>query len=134
MRAMKPVSWSEVLTWGAIAAALALVSTVVHAQPPPDADPSLAPWFQSLRQPGTGIGCCSLADCRETDYKVDQQGRYFAYIKADEWDDQGKAHEVGWTEVPKDKILNNEENPTGRAVVCYLPSMGVLCFVRPSES
>jgi hypothetical protein len=22
----------------------------------------------------------------------------------------------------------------GRAVVCYLPSKGVLCFVRPSES
>jgi hypothetical protein len=34
------------------------------AAPPDNFDPKLSPWFDSLRQPGTGAGCCSIADCR----------------------------------------------------------------------
>ena len=30
--------------------------------------------------------------------------------------------------------FTKEAHTTGRAVVCYMPSMGILCFVRPSES
>ncbi|MDR3536733.1 MAG: hypothetical protein P4L71_09565, partial [Acetobacteraceae bacterium] len=41
-----------------------------RAAPPPNADPSLAPWFNSLQQPGSGISCCSIADCRRTDSRV----------------------------------------------------------------
>lgn len=92
-----------------------------RAQPPENADPYFAPWFQSLRQPGTGISCCSIADCRQTEYRTGQDG-YEALIG-----DQ-------WIVVPREKVLDHTDNPTGRAVVCYLPGKGILCFVRPSET
>lgn len=91
------------------------------AEPPDNADPALGPWFQSLHQPGTGVSCCSIADCRLTEYRSDADG-YEALIA-------GK-----WLTVPAERILQKIENPTGRAVVCYLPGRGILCFVRPSET
>jgi hypothetical protein len=102
-----------------------VVSSLVGArsQPPKDADPSLAPWFESLRQPGTNVGCCAEADCRATDYRLaDTPSGYEALV-------DGK-----WMAVPKDKILSRVPNPVGRAVVCYLPGMGILCFVRATET
>ncbi len=92
-----------------------------YAAPPDNADPSFAPWFQSLRQPGTGISCCSVADCRMTDYRTDATG-YEALI------------DEKWLAVPPDRILQHVSNPTGRAIVCYHPGTGILCFVRPSET
>ena len=94
---------------------------IAAAAPPDNADPALAPWFQSLRQPGTGISCCSIADCRVTEYRTDEVG-YEALI-----DDK-------WLSVPTDRILQHISNPTGRAIVCYHPGTGILCFVRPSET
>jgi len=108
-------------------AAAALMITLLgfaetsRAAPPDNADPSLAPWFQSLRQPGTGISCCSVADCRITDYRTDASG-YEALI------------DEKWLSVPPDRILQHISNPTGRAIVCYHPGTGILCFVRPSET
>ena len=93
----------------------------VQAAPPDNADPALAPWFQSLRQPGSGISCCSIADCRIATYRTSASG-YEALI-----DDK-------WLAVPADKVLQHIDNPTGRAVVCYTPSLGILCFVRPAET
>src|SRR5215469_16074808 len=46
-----------------IAVGLAL-SRATLAAPPDNPDPALAPWFESLKQPGTGASCCSIADCR----------------------------------------------------------------------
>ena len=51
-------------------AAAFLLAAAASAKPPADADPALAPWFRSLLQPGTEISRCSLADCRETDYRI----------------------------------------------------------------
>jgi hypothetical protein len=39
-----------------------------------------------------------------------------------------------WFAVPADKILQRTDNPTGRAVVCWTPQRGILCFVRATES
>jgi len=91
------------------------------AAPPDNADPTLAPWFQSLRQPGTGISCCSMADCRATEYRTSAFG-YEALI------------EDKWLAVPPDRVLQHTDNPTGRAIVCYMPGRGILCFVRPAET
>lgn len=93
-----------------------------HSAPPPDADPVLAPWFQNLRQPGSNIGCCSIADCRARPTKVDAEGFYEVLI-----DDK-------WVKVPPDKILQHEPNPTGRPIVCYTPYFGIMCFVRGVET
>lgn len=104
--------------------ALCGIELLLHgaaAQPPDTDDPTLAPWFQSLRQPGTGISCCSVADCRLTDYRTTPDG-YEAMV------------EDRWLVVPPEKVLQRVGNPTGKAVVCYTPVSGILCFVRPSEA
>jgi len=103
------------------AAAVTGVASAAAAQPPDNADPSLAPWFQSLRQPGTGISCCSIADCRATEYRTGSDG-YEALIDG------------AWLRVPEDKVLHRVDNPIGRAVVCYMPGRGILCFVTPDEA
>jgi len=39
-----------------------------------------------------------------------------------------------WLRVPPNRIIDRIDNPTNRAVVCFTPEAGILCFVRPSES
>src|SRR5579875_510632 len=95
---------------------LALASSAAGARPPDNADPGLGPWFQGLRQPDTGISCCSVADCRQTEYRA-SGGHYEALIQD------------RWVSVPPQKVLSQTENPTGRAVVCWTPSTGIMCFV-----
>lgn len=94
---------------------------VAEANPPPDADMSLAPWFQSLKQPGTGMSCCSVADCRPTDFRI-QGGQYQAFIEGQ------------WRPVPPTVVLRRTDNPTGRAIVCYTPYFGIMCFIRGPET
>jgi hypothetical protein len=99
---------------------------VALAAPPPDADPSLGPWFQSLRQPGSGASCCSISDCHRL---TEQQWRETA--------DSGYEVEIRgrWVPVPRSRILNAVENPTGGAVACYSDALRVIyCFVRESET
>jgi hypothetical protein len=62
-----------------------------------------------------------MADCRVTAYRTSADG-YEALIDGD------------WRTVPPDKILQHIPNPIGRAVVCYTPRQGILCFVRPAET
>src|SRR5260370_2902826 len=57
-------------TFTGIITASLLAASPAPAAPPPNADPSLAPWFQSLRQPETGMSCCAIADCRPTEYRT----------------------------------------------------------------
>ena len=97
-----------------------LAATPARAAPPENPDPALSPWYNSLRQPGTGALCCSIADCRPTEYRI-TSGRYEALV------------EGIWREVPPDRIVRREDNPTGRAVVCWTPTAGVLCFVKGPE-
>ena len=47
-----------------------LLAGTATAAPPPNADPALGTWFRSLIEPGTGISCCSITDCRATDYRI----------------------------------------------------------------
>jgi hypothetical protein len=91
------------------------------AAPPPNADPTLAPWFNSLRQPWTNALCCSMADCRPVESRLND-GHYEALIENE------------WRRVPDHLILNRSDNPTGRAIVCWTPQVGILCFVRAPES
>jgi hypothetical protein len=39
-----------------------------------------------------------------------------------------------WIRVPFDRILERVDNPTGKAILCWQPETGVLCFVRPEET
>ncbi|HEY6434743.1 MAG TPA: hypothetical protein VIZ17_22440 [Acetobacteraceae bacterium] len=103
------------------AAAISLIAGVAFARPPANADPALGPWFRSLMQPGTGISCCSEADCRRTDYRINGD-HYEAMI-------QGT-----WQKVPNEAVLQRVDNPTGSAVVCWTPTLGIMCFVRGPEA
>ena len=98
-----------------------LFPTIAGAQPPADADPALGPWFRSLLQPGTSISCCSVSDCRATEYRIESD-HYEVLIGEN------------WIVVPPDRILQRTDNPTGRAVVCWTPQRGIMCFVRATES
>jgi hypothetical protein len=91
------------------------------AAPPPDADPTLAPWFNSLRMPWTNALCCSQADCRTAPSRVEGD-RYQVFVGG------------VWRWVPPDRVLQRTDNPTGRAVVCWIPTAGVLCFVSAPQS
>jgi hypothetical protein len=102
-------------------AALGLFAGAAVARPPPNADMSLAPWFESLQQPGTGMSCCSIADCRQTDFRI-QDGHYQALIEGQ------------WRVVPPQVVLERMDNPTGRAVVCYSPYRGIMCFIKGPET
>ena len=103
-----------------VLAAVLLTTASAVAAPPQDADPALAPWFRSLLQPGTAISCCSLADCRPTDYRI-RANHYEALVGGN------------WLAVPPDKILQRTDNPIGRAIVCWTPQNGIMCFVRATE-
>ncbi len=105
-----------------ICTALALLGVAAAAKgaPPPDANPSLAPWFQSLQRPGGGGSCCAAADCRRVQSRIGRGG-YEVLLKGGVW-----------VPVPPDKVLHRE-NPTGEAVACTKGPV-VLCFVPPPES
>ena len=111
----------------AIAVGLALSQAAVAA-PPDSPDPALAPWFESLKQPGTGASCCSIADCRTVEFRQDRDG-YEVLI-----DGRWKMSIPFWLRVPPNRIIDRTDNPTNRGVVCFTPEAGILCFVRPAES
>ena len=117
MRAGKQISIVVGLVLGAAASAA----------PPENFDPALAPWFESLKQPGTGALCCSIADCRTVEFRQDRDG-YEVLI-----DGRWKMSAPFWLRVPFNKIIERIDNPTGRGVVCFTPEAGILCFVRPPE-
>lgn len=105
-----------------------LVSGTALAAPPPNADPSLAPWFRSLKSPVyDGMSCCAEADghiLRDGDWRI-VGNRYEVKI-------HGK-----WRIVPPRAVLNRADNPTGGAVAFYPPGIRnppIYCFVRPAES
>ncbi|HEX5319219.1 MAG TPA: hypothetical protein VFW46_08680 [Stellaceae bacterium] len=92
------------------------------ARPSDNADPTFYGWFESLRQPGTGASCCSIADCRPTEYRLVERG-YEARLDQE------------WVRVPAERILRGHPNPVGRAIVCRSPVDGsILCFVPASET
>lgn len=84
-----------------------------------DRDPSYGPFFKSLQQPGSGVSCCDLSDCRFTDSRVTPAG----------W--EARVSDDQWVAVPNDKIIRGKANPNGRAVLCHIGG-NVLCFVEPT--
>ena len=98
----------------------------VHAAPPAGADPNsaLGQWFKSLTVPGNPeAGCCSLADCRTTDYRI-RGDHYEVWIGRDTY---GVTAPDAWVAVPAEAVLTRE-NPTGEGVACWYQK-AVRCFV-----
>lgn len=114
-------------------AVLALAATVAagaFAAPPPDSDGRYSDWFRSLRQPGTGASCCDISDCRSVEYRMTPDG-YQALITPQTHGSVG-ATEPMWVDVPVVRILPIFSQ-TGRAIACWTPSAGIICFVKAAE-
>jgi len=85
-------------------------------------DSALSGWIESLKQPGTGVSCCSVADCGPVDYRLASDG-YEALLGAH------------WVRVPDSRILRGVSNPMARGVLCRSPISGtILCFVPAHET
>ncbi len=107
------------------------VIAAAYSAPPPNANPELAPFFQSLQQPGTGASCCNLADCRSlyaSHVRVGPHG-WQALIEPETFPG---ATETKWVDVPNEKIVRGKSHPEGLASMCWTPSLGVLCFTEPA--
>lgn len=76
-------------------------------------------FFRGLMRPDTGSSCCDESDCRMTDAKLTPDG----------W--MALNQQGNWVLVPNDKIVRGKHNPTGRPIICWLPTQGVICFVEP---
>ncbi len=74
-------------------------------------------WFKSLKQPGTGISCCDISDCRraEADWR---DGQWHAVVEGE------------WTPIPPEKELD-KESIDGDAYVCSSPTRRIYCFIKP---
>ena len=83
-----------------LALVIAVAPRLGEAEPPADADPALRPWFESLKQPGTGVSCCSISDCRPVQYRLVPEG-YEALVGS------------LWVHVPDDRVPAQSEEPGG---------------------
>lgn len=118
----------------------ALAGSYVEAH---DGDHSHDAWYMGLMQPGSEHSmsprsCCSLLDCKPTDYRINADGHYEAFIGPEQFGDVfhlngSNIKFPGWSVVPDEVVIRDKEvlasNPTGRAVICWTPWRGILCFV-----
>jgi hypothetical protein len=116
--------------------ALVLAAAPAFGAPPPNADPALRDWFQSLHIPGSGVGCCSVADCRPVKYR--QVGDHYEIMPMREQFPSLPDNVIGqWAGVPPAAILENQSNPTGSAIACLQDlndTLYIMCFIRETES
>jgi hypothetical protein len=82
-----------------------VIATAAFAAPSQGADMTLAPWYHSLREPGTGNACCDIADCRNYPVRADG-GRYQVFYNG------------YWVAVPPEAVSDRTDNPTGDYVTC----------------
>lgn len=105
---------------GVVAAIVLMTAgTLAHAAPPADATSEFSPWFNDLRD-GDGKSCCSIADCRRTEYRFSRVGL------------QAMTPSGEWVAIPTETILPRTDNPTGFGILCWNGTR-VLCFVRAAE-
>jgi hypothetical protein len=95
------------------------LTTLARAAPPQDANPALAPWFESLERPDVGGSCCSISDCRRVQSRVGARG-YEVLLDG------------AWVPVPPYRVVHRE-NPVGEAISCARGHV-IICFVPPPET
>ena len=122
------------VVWLAVAAGMTVLAATMpaSARPPANYNPALHAWFESLKEPGTGIGCCSESDCHILQPEELQQTKEGYQVRVRNL----------WIKVPPDKILEHQYNPTGGVVACYGPgrtagnaaNIVIFCFIRGTET
>ena len=110
-----------------------LAALPASAAPPPNPDPALSGWFQSLSRPwrpgsSATVKCCDIADCRVTDYR--ELGDHYKVLIDERFPG---VRSRSWHRVPQHAIVEHTGNPTGGAVACWHDDE-VFCFVRAQET
>jgi hypothetical protein len=104
---------------------LTFASIFMLAAAPPNPDPSLGSFYHGLTQPKTGFPCCSIADCREANYRIEKD-HFEVYLDQKTFPTAPDA----WVPVPNETVLPHQANPTGEGIVCWTPYRGILCFLE----
>lgn len=103
-----------------VAAAVGIGLLVLAAYSPAWAQ-DRASWFKSLKQPGTGISCCDVSDCKQT--RAEWRGEGWRAALPD----------GTMVSVPDAKIVKNKPSIDGEAYLCSGPASGaVYCFIPPN--
>ena len=102
-----------------------LMPLTAIAAPPENADPTLAPFFRSLKQPNTEIPCCDATDCRIVQTRV-SDGKEEIFVDKRKFSDGNDT----WVPIPDAKRLAPRDNPTGENIACWSRFYGVMCFLR----
>lgn len=132
----------------ALAAVLALIGGVAVARMPAGGPTPEAEWFRSLKQPGNGASCCSIADCHrvDVDHVRTRDGKLFVLATREEFgaDGDGQLHEI-----PDEKLIRGRDlaqiggNPVGTWIICSMrlgngfgttDSLYIMCAVPPSQT
>jgi hypothetical protein len=90
---------------------------------------SVSDWFALLKTPvaidwlPANQSCCDQADCKQRQVRINYAGLMEAWIE-----------EAGnWAVVPPETKITDPEvlvnNPFFQRVVCYVPTLGVICYV-----
>jgi hypothetical protein len=104
------------------AALLIATAGVTYGAAAHESSEPFAAWYQSLKQPESGVSCCSIADCGPIESRVGPAA-YEVYV------------DEAWVPVPAERVLRRTTNPTGRAQLCRSPvDKTILCFVPASET
>jgi hypothetical protein len=83
-----------------------------------DVPDNVRSWFKSVRSP-LGVPCCDVSDGHRTQWEIRTTG-YFV---------PNPRNEAEWIQVPPESIVHDAGNPTGDAVVWWVPQGG--CARRP---
>lgn len=96
-------------------------------------DPNVRAWFKGVRSPH-GVPCCDIGDGHPTQEDWRSDGSYWIPNPALYGPDgQYMGDKTTWIQVPPEAVVNNAGNPTGSAIVWYVPqgpgSIYIRCFV-----
>lgn len=89
---------------------IALAGRVMAAdvgQIPPNTSSAVREWFQSVKDPRTGIKCCDVSDGHLTDYVVKEDGTYWVEIDGEN------------VKVPPEAVISDSKNPFILGIVWY---------------
>ena len=90
-----------------------------------DVKPEVRSWFKSVKSPN-GVPCCDISDGHATDEEFRPDGTWIP----------NPLNAAEWVKVPPESIVYEAGNPTGRAVVWFVPyataehGIWIRCFVH----
>jgi hypothetical protein len=104
----------------ALAASVVFSARPPRAEPPANADPRMAPFFESLKTEN-GDSCCGIGDCREVRSESPDNsptGHWRVFIDSGTF---GPSAPNNWVDVPDDKVDSKETTPMrpSGAIACW---------------